>query len=220
MTTKSHGPFTLRIISEVVVLFAIYSASWKLLRICWQLEIPLKVKEYFNCLHDDPKSGVHRKSIKKVSEKFCKNKKAPALDSVLNKAIKKETPTQVCSCKSFRTPFLRDFSGRLLLIIHDKFGYTTQKLKSSAKDLFSKCDQISSFLRICSHLLKRFFIENFFRAVLYTCNSLLTRNANIWWRFPMINTTIIFSLNPTVHCFIHFSKISPGSLGNFKNFEK
>ena len=41
-----------------------------------------------------------------------------------------------------------------------------QKMKFSIKDLFSKCDQICSFLRIWSHLLKKSLMENFiFRAV-------------------------------------------------------
>ena len=35
------------------------------------------------------------------------------------------------------------------------------KKKFSIKDFFSKCDQIYSFLRIWSHLLKKFLIENF-----------------------------------------------------------
>ena len=35
------------------------------------------------------------------------------------------------------------------------------KIKFSIKDLFSKCDQIRSFLRIWSHLLKKSLIENF-----------------------------------------------------------
>ena len=39
---------------------------------------------------------------------------------------------------------------------------TAQKMKFSIKDLFSKCDQIRSFLRIWSHLLKKSLIENFF----------------------------------------------------------
>ena len=39
--------------------------------------------------------------------------------------------------------------------------YTAQKLKFSIKDLFSKCDQICSFLRIWSHLLKKSLMENF-----------------------------------------------------------
>ena len=34
-------------------------------------------------------------------------------------------------------------------------------MKSSIKDFFSKCDQIHSILRICSHLLKKSFMENF-----------------------------------------------------------
>ena len=35
---------------------------------------------------------------------------------------------------------------------------TAQKMKFSIKDFFSKCDQIRSFLRIWSHLLKQNFI--------------------------------------------------------------
>ena len=38
---------------------------------------------------------------------------------------------------------------------------TAQKMKFSIKDFFSKCDQIRSFLRIWSHLLKKSLIENF-----------------------------------------------------------
>ena len=34
-------------------------------------------------------------------------------------------------------------------------------MKFSIKDLFSKCDQIRSFLRIWSHLLKKSLVENF-----------------------------------------------------------
>ena len=36
-----------------------------------------------------------------------------------------------------------------------------KKMKFSIKDFFSKCDQIRSFLRIWSHLLKKSSIENF-----------------------------------------------------------
>ena len=34
-------------------------------------------------------------------------------------------------------------------------------MKFSIKDFFSKCDQIHSFLRIWSHLLKKSLMENF-----------------------------------------------------------
>ena len=36
-----------------------------------------------------------------------------------------------------------------------------KKMKFSIKGFFSKCDQIHSFLRIWSHLLKKSLIENF-----------------------------------------------------------
>ena len=39
--------------------------------------------------------------------------------------------------------------------------YTAQKMKFSIKDFCSKCDQIRSFLRIWSHLLKKSLMENF-----------------------------------------------------------
>ena len=34
-------------------------------------------------------------------------------------------------------------------------------MKFFSKDFFSKCDQIRSFLRIWSHLVKKFLMENF-----------------------------------------------------------
>ena len=41
------------------------------------------------------------------------------------------------------------------------FIVTAQKMKFSIKDFFSKCDQIHSFMRIWSHLLKKSLIESF-----------------------------------------------------------
>ena len=38
---------------------------------------------------------------------------------------------------------------------------TAQKIKFFINDFFSKCDQIRSFLRIWSHLLKKSLMENF-----------------------------------------------------------
>ena len=46
---------------------------------------------------------------------------------------------------------------------------TAQKIKFSIMDFFSKCDQIHSFQRTWSHLLKKSLIENFiFCAVTFT----------------------------------------------------
>ena len=48
------------------------------------------------------------------------------------------------------------------------FSCTPQKMKFPIKDFFSKCDQIRSFLRIWSHLLKKSLMENFiFCAMLF-----------------------------------------------------
>ena len=48
-------------------------------------------------------------------------------------------------------------------------GNIAQKMKSSLEDFFSKYDQIRSFLRIWSHLLKKYLMENFiFCAVIHT----------------------------------------------------
>ena len=50
--------------------------------------------------------------------------------------------------------------------------YIAQRMKFSVKDFFSKRDQIRSFLRIWSYLLKKISMENFiFCAVLYFCIS-------------------------------------------------
>ena len=53
--------------------------------------------------------------------------------------------------------------------------YTATKMKFSINDFLSKCDQIRSFLRFWSHLLKKFLMENFiFCAVLiYFCNKIV-----------------------------------------------
>ena len=45
-----------------------------------------------------------------------------------------------------------------------------RKMKFSIKDFFSKCDQIRSFLRIWSYLLKKYLMENFiFCTVMKDC---------------------------------------------------
>ena len=54
------------------------------------------------------------------------------------------------------------------ILIHSKISATTQKMKFSIKDVFSKCDQIRWKLRIWSHLQKKSLMENFvFCAVIY-----------------------------------------------------
>ena len=46
-------------------------------------------------------------------------------------------------------------------LVNIKLVFTTQKLKFSNKDFFSKCQQFRSFIQIWSHLLKKSLMENF-----------------------------------------------------------
>ena len=51
---------------------------------------------------------------------------------------------------------------------NQRLTIAVQKMKFSIKGFFSKCDQIHSFLRIWSHLLKKSAMKNFnFRAVCF-----------------------------------------------------
>ena len=50
----------------------------------------------------------------------------------------------------------------------------------SIKDFFSKCDQIRSFLRIWSHLLKKFVIKKFIFCVVKMEKQDLQAGEN-WW---------------------------------------
>ena len=47
-------------------------------------------------------------------------------------------------------------------------------MKFSIKDFFSKREQIRSFLRIWSHLLKKFLMKNFVFCEVYVCYCVVT----------------------------------------------
>ena len=66
-------------------------------------------------------------------------------------------------------PILFDFLTFCQIIC---IRFTAQNMMFSIKDLFSKCDQIRGFLQIWSHLLKKYFMENFiFCAVIVVLHS-------------------------------------------------
>ena len=67
---------------------------------------------------------------------------------------------------------------------------TAQKMKFSIKDFFSKCDQIHSFLRIWSHLLKKSWKTSLF---------VQCRRFEINWNIAQkgIKTTMKFSIYST-----------------------
>ena len=58
---------------------------------------------------------------------------------------------------------------------------TTQKMKLSFKDFFSKCDQIRSFLRIWLHLLKKSLMGNFIFCAVFIIKDFLLSLLNLEW---------------------------------------
>ena len=56
---------------------------------------------------------------------------------------------------------VRSFSCKLVFLEIIVIIDTIQKMKFSIKDFVSKCDQIHSFLRIWSHVLKKSLMANF-----------------------------------------------------------
>ena len=53
---------------------------------------------------------------------------------------------------------------------------TAQKMKFSIKDFLNKCDQICSFLRIWSHLLKKSLMENLISCAAQSNQNIPTKN--------------------------------------------
>ena len=92
------------------------------------------------------------------------------------------------------------FSFFHALFLHVKYFFfvrtawssTVQKMKFSIMDFFSKCDQIRSFLRIWSHLLKKSVMKNFIFCAVFL--------KYVWWGYFLnlfrfiVNT---LSANPT-----------------------
>ena len=61
---------------------------------------------------------------------------------------------------------------------------TAQKMRFSIKDFFSKCDQIRSFLRIWSHLLKKSLLENL---IFYVKGPATLLKKRLWHRYFPLN---------------------------------
>ena len=72
--------------------------------------------------------------------------------------------------------FFNNFS-RVLVIpkIKIHISNTAQNRKFSTRDFFSKCDQIRSFLRIWSHLLKKSLMEDFNFCAVWEINEVTSK---------------------------------------------
>ena len=78
---------------------------------------------------------------------------------LFKKELKRKLFTQVHSIMIN----IRAILKKKYLMFYLKF--TAQKMKFSINDFFSICDQICSLMRIWSHLLKKYFMENFIFSV-------------------------------------------------------
>ena len=79
---------------------------------------------------------------------------------------------------------------------------TAQKMKFFIKGFFSKCDQISSFLRIWSHLMKRSLIKNF----IFCAMKVLMSITYLLYKFPtnfLHFSIFILSGKMVNHCDFH-----------------
>ena len=81
-------------------------------------------------------------------------------------------------------------SGFMVQII-----YTARKMKVSIKDFSSKCDQIRSFQRIWSHLLKKSLLENFIFCAVLREKTYFTSSTNIARFIRVIYSITIISLS-------------------------
>ena len=75
-----------------------------------------------------------------------------------------------------------------------------KKMKFSIKDFFSKCDQIRSFLRIWSHVLKKCLMENF---IFYAVCSVYRKKQYYFWLFAFWSKIRSCWLHQTIVTF-HF----------------
>ena len=71
-------------------------------------------------------------------------------------------------------------SEHIVFPVGVSLSFTAQKLKFSIKDFFSKCDQIGSFQRIWSHLLKKSLMENFIFCTVFI-NPFLDNAPILYW---------------------------------------
>ena len=119
---------------------------------------PLKTLEnvtVFWCFHGIEKRCIGNEWANKVAN--CKLEACNFTNAV---------PVQVSSCKfckifKLRTPILWDISSGCFWVSKTLPERTLKNEEHFIKDFFSKCDQIRSFLRIWSNLLKKPLMENF-----------------------------------------------------------
>ena len=69
---------------------------------------------------------------------------------------------------------------------------TTQKMKFSIKDFFSKCVQIHRKMRLWSHLLNKSLMENFIFCAMSLISSYINYLNNILYKYSKSNEHLVF----------------------------
>ena len=73
----------------------------------------------------------------------------------------------------------------MLITVRVSLG-TAQKMKFSIKGFFSKCDQIRSFLRIWSHLMKKSLMINFIFCLVWMSQPRFQYTSGLQYRSTLI----------------------------------
>ena len=77
-----------------------------------------------------------------------------------------------------------------------------KKMKFSIKDFFTHCDQILRKLPICSHLLKKFLMENFIFCSVILCPSCDAVQMKWGYSLQVLINTILWLQNQSVTSFV------------------
>ena len=92
-------------------------------------------------------------------------------------------------------------------------------MKFSIKDFFSKCDQIWSILRICSHLLKKSLMGNFiFCAVVFKEFTLIV--SQFWYSFSNEEQRVLDLFYNCVLLSCHIYRLSASTICNYLNVKE
>ena len=86
------------------------------------------------------------------------------------------------------------FNGALIR----NFQRTTQNMKFSIKDIFSKSDQIHRKLRIWSHLLNKSLMENFIFCAVTCMKNFQPYCRKLFWTFSDVNELFPSNFVPVI----------------------
>ena len=120
-----------------------------------------------------------------------------------------ESNAKLCDKTNFFHMLPGTYTARCSTYFYKKCSFHCAKKKFSIKDFSSKCDQIRSFLRIWSHLLKKSLIENFIFCAVFD----IFRNLQISRLTALIICKLESTGNELFYLYKLYTTTKPG-LGN------